>query len=491
MKCHCLIPGLKRFIPFLIKAVLLSSGLLMAGCSIIDLRKIKIITNPKEINQIIKGDEPITVNFNSEGIRRRTAEQAVSVTAGDNGNSGSMETDFIWEGSVLTVDPVEKLVPGVHYVLIVKGLIDFDDGRSYATDIDIPFFYLTDKAKPYLETFLPEDNKACGVNGSISLTFSAGIDKNSFKDNFSISPSAEYKISWNGQTVVIKPEDKWDNLTRYTWTLTEDVTDTDGLPLAESYTHSIVVQEDASPPEVTAFYAADFTENTLTPGQDNLNYLAYHDVIYMVFTEAIDPDSLSSAFRISPDFDGTIISYRDNEYIFKPYQGWDFTTEYTLTIGTDIMDTSGNKLPEPVNIVFKPDILITPVNVIQIDGNGDNTFSLNTFNSSIPVSMDADAFGQYTFTVNFDTGYGIEYRKNIETSIQCSAYFPANSEPVRKSVVWNASGTRITIGYTGFVPSNPPHDESIYKLIIHDGTETKNAAGGYIPDDVYIYLNAE
>ena len=105
--------------------------------------------------------------------------------------------------------------------------------------------------------------------------------------------------------------------------------------------------------------------------------------------------------------------------------------------------------------------------------------------------MDADAFGQYTFTVNFDTDYGIEYRKNMETSIQCTAYFPANSEPVRESVVWNASGNRITIGYTGFVPSNPPHDESIYKLIIHGGTETKNAAGGYIPDDVYIYLIAE
>jgi len=57
--------------------------------------------------------------------------------------------------------------------------------------------------------------------------------------------------------------------------------------------------------------------------------------------------------------------------------------------------------------------------------------------------------------------------------------------------VWNASGNRITIGYTGFVPSNPPHDESIYKLIIQGGAATGNAAGGYIPDDVYIYLKAE
>ena len=493
----------------------------LTGCSIVDLRRLNITTNPSTTNQILKSDESITVNFGADGIREKTAEQAVTLTAenglggnglgggglpgigqagsslsgsnltGDSLSGGSLETDFAWEGSLLTVIPVRKLYPGIRYTLTVKGLIELEDGRSYTVNLSIPFYFVSNGERPYLESFSPDDNSICGVDSSISLTFSTEIDKKSFEDNFSITPSIEYSLEWDGNTVFVTPDEGWENLTRYTWNLTEDVTDTEGFPLAEAYSHSIIVQKDTTPPEVSSFYAADFTGNTLTPGQSNLNYLAYTDVIYMVFTEPVKASSLSSAFRISPSFDGTIAQYSSNEFLFLPYKGWDFKTEYTLTIGTDLEDSSGNKLREPIKVIFKPDILINPVNVIQIDGNGDNTFSVNTFNSAVPISADADAFGKYSFTITFDTPYGMEKRSSIENAIQCSAYFPANSEPVRDSAVWNASGTRVTLGYTGFVASVPPHEENIYKLTIHGGTTTRNSSGGYIQDDVYIYIRVE
>lgn len=488
----------------------------LTGCSIVDLRRLNITTNPSTTNQILKSDESITVNFGADGIREKTSEQAVTLTAGNglagirlgggglsrngqvggsvSGSSitgGSLETDFAWEGSVLTVIPVRKLYPGIRYTLTVKGLIELEDGRSYTVDLSIPFYYVSNGERPYLVSFSPVDNGICEVDSSIRLTFSSEIDKKSFEDNLSISPSIKYNLEWDENTVFVTPDEGWENLTRYTWTITEDVTDTEGFPLAEAYSHSIIVQNDTIPPAISSFYAADFTGNTLTPGQSNLNYLAYNDVIYMVFTEAVKASSLSSAFRISPAFDGTIAQYSSNEFLFLPYKGWDFKTEYTLTIGTDLEDSSGNKTREPIKVIFKPDILINPVNVIQIDGNGDNTFSVNTFNSAVPISADADAFGKYSFTVTFDNPYDMENRSSIEDAIQCSAYFPANSEPVRDSAVWNASGTRVTLGYTGFVASVPPHEENIYKLTIHGGTATINSSGGYIPDDVYIYIRAE
>jgi len=465
--------------------------LLLTGCSLIDLRKLKITTNPAGANEILGEDEAIAVNFNRENVERKTAEQAVAVAEGIGRTGDIVETDFNWDGSVLTVVPVKKLSPGVRYKLTVKGLIGFKDGRSYTADIGIPFYYVSDSERPYLVSFSPEDNSVCGVEVSISLTFSSGINEKSFKDNFSVSPSSEYSLNWNGNTVVISPNDKWENLTRYTWSVGEDVAGTEGIPIAEPYSHSMLVGDDSSPPGISAFYATDFTGNVLTPGQADLNYLAYRDVIYMVFTEAVKDESLSSSFQISPAFDGSLIEYSSNEYIFSPYKGWDFKTEYILTIGTDLEDLSGNKMTEPVKVIFKPDILINPVNIVQIDGNGDNTFSLNTFTSSVPVSADVDAFGQYSFTINFDTTYGVENRASVENAVACTAYFPANSEPVRNSVVWNASGNRVTLGYTGFVASVPPHEENIYKLIIRGGEETKNASGGYIPDDVYIYIKAE
>ena len=465
--------------------------LLLTGCSLIDLRKLEITTNPADANEILGEDETITVNFNRENIERKTAEQTVTVSAGSSTAEGGIETDFVWDGSLLTAVPAKKLSPGMRYTLTVKGLIGFKDGRNYTVDISVPFYYVSDNERPCLVSFLPEDNGICGVDSSISLTFSSGINEKSFKDNFSLRPSLDYSLNWSGNTVVIRPDNKWENLTRYTWSVEEDVTDTEGIPIAEPYSHSIVVGEDASLPGVSAFYAADFTGNVLTPEQADLNYLAYSDVIYMVFTETVKAESLSSAFQISPAFDGSIIQYNSNEYIFSPYQGWDFKTDYTLTIGTDLEDASGNKMQDPVKVIFKPDILINPVNVAQIDGNGDNTFSLNTFNSPIPVSADVDAFGQYSFTINFDTGYGAENRKNIEDAVACTAYFPSNSEPVRNSVVWNASGNRVSLGFTGFVTSAAAHEENIYKLIIRGGEETINASGGYIPDDVYIYIKAE
>ncbi len=436
--------------------------LLFNSCSFINLTDLEIYINPSDRNQILEADEAITIGF-SEDVKEKTVELLVSLTLNDE----KVDVDFFWSTGLLTIQPKNELKPSNRYFLSLSGTIDILDGRKFAKDIHIPFYYLSESALPSVTSFTPENNQSVGVLTPLVLTFTEDMDTELFEDNFSLSPTIEVEMNWdNNKEVTITPIDRWENLNYYTWTVSEDFKSINGLYILEQYSGSFLVQDDYTPPDITEIWSAVLTGSTVTNISPDLNNITYNDVILFVINEPVLSDSFETALSFTPAVEGRIVQMTPSEFVYIPETGWDMTTEYILDISTDLSDTSGNKINTPIKKYFNPGI--PEVTITSIDGSGDNNITTSTYNSYAMESIDLTALdNRYSFTIHFSQNYDEIYRNVIESQINCSAFFPTNKDPVLEAIIWNPIGNQLTLVYIDFVPGSiaKPNEKNTYKWI--------------------------
>jgi hypothetical protein len=198
----------------------------------------------------------------------------------------------------------------------------------------------TDFSMPEVVSISPADG-ATGVSRdtSIDVVFSKEMDTNKTSNEFSLDSDAgrvEGYFTWSpdGKRLSFKPAvtSARRRFTAYRCFLRGGHT---RQRPQESHVSIFSVSADLAPPRLISF----------APANDSA--VAPDAVISLVFSEAIDLNSLYGGVSISPQLEGRYSWDPSHSLItFTPLYPMPFGTTYAVTVNTDIRDASGNRLPD-------------------------------------------------------------------------------------------------------------------------------------------------
>ncbi len=217
----------------------------------------------------------------------------------------------------------------------------------------------TDTTPPTLASTSPVDNAVdVAVSTLVTVTFSEAIDNTTVDGtSFFVSDGVDNVAG----TVSVSPDNTMATFTSsalladntvHTATLTTDVTDLAGNPLADNVVWSFTTGTgtDTIGPTVLSTVPADgATGVTVTT------------VVAATFDEAIDPVTVdNTSFFVTDGVDNVVgaISFSDNTVTFTPSANLAVNTVYTATLTTDVTDASGNPLAD--NIVWSFTTAVPP-----------------------------------------------------------------------------------------------------------------------------------
>ena len=323
------------------------------SCALIWLGDLELTTIPAENNQIINSDDQITIGF-SEEVDRISFESIFSLT----GPGGDEEGDFLWDTASVVFLPAGEMQPGFRYRMKINGELKAVDGKTYTEYIDIPFYYRSDALPPLFLSSDPANAEIINTDTELILNFSKAVDSDSFEDSFSLSPSTDFSCEWTdgGARVVISPVQAWTNLKYYSWLISTELTDSEGIHLPRKETGSFLVQFDTTAPLITGIHPAadngDGSYSILSAfGPENL-LLGQH--LALTFSEGIDFTSLRQNLSFDPSIEGYIAAINPATALYYISEDLPPANEFKLTIEKGLTDTRGNATIEDWTSNFTP-----------------------------------------------------------------------------------------------------------------------------------------
>lgn len=475
--------------------------LCVTGCGFISLEELVTVTFPGERNTVIEAGEELWISFSIPPEKEKSEplftvqRDGTPVTGDYRWENGSGEDGSTAGGGPYTLyfKPVPALAPGVRYTLRFEGTVKTEDNRSFEKSISVPFFVEAEERPARLLSADPANGESAAVGSSLRLQFSGQFDPDTFRNHFSLSPSPEggYAVSWNGEgsTAEVRPEPQWEPMTRYRWTVSSELRDAEGVPIADEVTGSFVVQKDTTPPGLLGLTPAVLIDGVFYDQSD----FALNDAIRMTFSERLNISTLQSGFSISPDVSGRVENLGGGEYVFFPETPYTPGEEHLITLSADIEDLNGNRMRTKVTRAFTP--IVPPQSVLSIESSGLSSpitdFGRVHPEPAVPTGPD----NLLDFIITFERSYGLPFRPAVTGSITCYAVFPPGGpvNPTLETVSWDPGGTVLVLTYIGFERSaaNEP-GRNQYKLTIPAGPATSvNQDGSYLKDDVWIIVEAE
>jgi len=482
-------------------SIVLSLAFIICSCELINLEQIEYSTYPGSKDAVVgESDlqEAIWIEF-SITPNKTSAEDLFSVTS----HGLTQDGDFSWQGNRLIFTPVPEWKLARRYVFSFDGELMVEDGRSFDIRCTVPFYGGEISVLPQLMFFTPEDGATVAVDNALVLTFSEAMDQQSFEEEFSLSPNTDFDITWDvpGTIATITPQDQWNNLTQYNWYITDELTNTQGVAVVESYSGSFITQADSIAPGIQSITAAEPNWATFFPDRapPDLNNLYYKDVIKIIFDEPVKYTTVQSAFSIQPNVVGfvhEIVNGPDTYYVFLPEEGYVMDQLYHLTIANTVEDLAGNKMLQKREEWFKAGG-IDPIEITDIVLVADG-ISITDFNSYDPISFNLEPLeDRYLFKINFDpsafSGFPESYpavQNAVAQAITCSQIAPTTSGLTVYSISWPNEYT-LDIGFIGFKESTATKPYR-YKLLIPGGaTGIVNQDGSRLTEDIFIYLEED
>jgi uncharacterized protein YfaS (alpha-2-macroglobulin family) len=173
----------------------------------------------------------------------------------------------------------------------------------------------------------------------LRLDFNYGLDRASFAAAVRVSTPEQERVegkwSWIQQEATFEPAGGYQYNTTYTIAFDGELRDDQGLPIPPP--GALVYRM----PSILAYW----------PGEMEL--AAPESSITLQFALPADHDSAQAAFEIQPDTPGKF-RWQANSLQFIPDDPLQFSTVYTVTLGTDAMDAQGKALLEqPLTWHFK------------------------------------------------------------------------------------------------------------------------------------------
>jgi hypothetical protein len=458
------------------------AAFLMCACGLVDLGIMEVDTVPSVDGEVIPANGPIQVTFSIEP-ERITAERIFKLSS----PAGSQAGDFTWSGNVMSFHPVPPLKSGYRWTLSLEGTVKAADGRRFNLSESVEFFAGTDAPLIVLESCAPASGSTVSTEEPLVLTFSRAVNANLFRRCFTLNPSTEYDVDWSpdSRTVSIVPRKEWSTMTVYTWRVNEELADAEGVCLEQAYDGCFTVQDDAVPPFVNSVSPAIFEDGVFSPITAGLDELRWKDAIYVVFSEPMRPESVSSAIKLTPAVKGRIIQDGPAVFAFVPDGEFAARTTYRLMIGSESADLAGNTMLEDYTVWFDPDI--ADINVLGISINGGAM--IIDFGSAFAYGFEPQ-LPDYSAVIAVEFNEPIQdasQRDKVVTIVTCSSLFPPTLSPALKSAQW-IDDRRLELTYAGFKPSTASITY-YYKLLVPGGASgVSDGAGGTMKDDVWIAL---
>jgi hypothetical protein len=176
-------------------------------------------------------------------------------------------------------------------------------------------------------------------NNQISVTLSGMLDPATANQAFHLEPptSGQLLPSNTPPSLTFLPSQELLFGTRYTVTISTALRAFDGTPLSVPYSAS--------------FTTTSFQVIGSFPGDGQYN-VALNQPVGFYCSGNIDPNSVQSAFRISPASQGTVI-VGNSAATFSPSPPFAANTIYTVTISTALRSSSGIPLAAPHTFSFR------------------------------------------------------------------------------------------------------------------------------------------
>ena len=303
-----------------------------------------------------------------------------------------------------------------------------------------------------IENFTPSEKRVSSTSvNSVKITFSEEMMKSRTENSFSLkknSSPVHGAYSWEGKTLVFTPFKKIELNYIYQIELTTKAEDTYGNSLPEKFIFKFSTAQEDGRPSVLSSTPAD--RETIT---DPLHPVA------ITFTEAVESQSLYSAFSIFPDIDGYIsLANRNTEVIFTPLEKYENGSDYTVSISDKLKDQSGNRIADNYELFFSMEKGVKP-DIIWFGDSDNNEYS------------DTAAVNQ-----NIEKGVTIRFILDSEASEEMKSNPAAISPQAPYKSEWNTGFTECLIIFDNPLLYDEIHeieiDDKLYRLHIN-GSSSK------------------
>jgi hypothetical protein len=280
---------------------------------------------------------PITTQINI------TFSSPMNITAAETAFSISPQVDgqFLWSdtNTTLTFIPVSSLAYSTTYNVTINFSASDVHGFPLAHDFSWEFTTEPDTIPPEIVEFGPQaDADDVNISTEIWIRFSEPMNTISVQEAFSINPDVEGSYQWDASKTEMRfvPHPALAYDTSYTITVGCSATDLAGNSLVSEVTWSFHTEH---PP--------DIVPPTIISAQPTGDKVPVTVNIEIVFNEPMDVVSIEAAFLISPTLNGTTYWPDQMHMVFDPEVNLTYSTKYTVSVTTEAMDLSGNRLVEP------------------------------------------------------------------------------------------------------------------------------------------------
>ncbi len=345
------------FSRFLIVATLTLAAGLTSSCKEEDLTDILLpgISSPPVIlaayppdgTQGLDRTQGFWVVFDQPMDERQT-ERAFTLT----GPSGRIQGAYSWQnGTRMEFTPSRQLDDAGQYFVRVAASAESIAGIDLESEYRATFSLSADTEGPSIVSSIPADGEqGVAVDSDIEITFSEAVDFASLQNGINLSPSVSFVIAMSpdGRTVTIQPSSNLVVGIRYTLSLTEDIQDLDGNPLANPDVISFFTGTDFEPPEILSVTVAG---QTLTPGTTTTG-IDKNGPIVVQFSEPMSEMLTEGGVRLSPSADVDISWNPAGDTLTLDPIALDSEESYEISISDSAEDLAGNKLSNPGDYPF-------------------------------------------------------------------------------------------------------------------------------------------
>ena len=282
---------------------------------------------------------------------------------------------------------------------------------------------------PKVKSFNPADEAiAIPLNAKIVAVFNEAMDPILLLSAFTLTGPGgavvDGTVSYVGNVATFTPDELLDASTTYTVTISQDAEDLAGNQLAASRIWSFTsgTTADLTRPVVSASNPVDGAEAVALNGQ-----------IAISFSEAMDPVSLNPETITMTGPGGSVagtVTYAGNIATFTPESQLTSNSTYTMTIGTGVMDLTGNTLATPEIWSFTTGIVTDtsrPLVSSTSPTSGGQGVALNgQIAATFSEAMDPSSLGPENFTVTGPGGAPVEGTLSFAGNGTVVIFIPGN-----------------------------------------------------------------
>jgi hypothetical protein len=450
-------------------AVCLWAALRLISCGLlIDIPDRSGITYCPEVeNQVLSEQESPSICFDFE-VNRSSVEALFSIKDA----VGYIPGEYRWESQTVSFQPQAELIPGRRYLFYFFGTYNDYRGGEYYVHRIVPFYYKErGEAAPYVVGSAPTSGQTIAAGDAIHIRFSEAIDPSSLGMGLSIKPDTPVTTSWeNGSTeLVLIPQEKWNHCQCYEITLTEELRDDSGIPLAEAEELVFWVQGDIESPRILSVQPGLNLPSELYPwaGYGIEERVDPGHVLRILFTEEMDTGSTTDALSVHPSRSAQRFWIDAACLVVVPDGGFQADTEYVLDFDAQATDLTGNTLsmPEPIRFTTIPGEIEVVTELvhdgIQLDP-GDYSTAVAIEIQPYPISSSADYELLFHFSGSQFDSNAEKYSAQQAISLVCVFPDSGVSNPIATGYSWMGD-LLLSVTYSELQPSTV--NEKVYYLL--------------------------